>query len=707
MTILPPSKPPVIEYIAVVCVGVAAFLLAADTAILDPRNTAWLMKGDPATHFLGWEFFRRAPLVQWPIGANPYYGMEMSSSVVFTDSIPLLALLFKPFSPWLTTPFQYTGWWILLCFLLQAVFAWKLLARTTQDAWLRLLGSAFFVLAPFLLWRLEEHYALFGQGVIVASLVLYLREKYSPLAWTALLGAAVLIHAYLFVMVGGVWAADLARRFLMRERNGARLAADAAAAIGATLLLMWAAGYFMIRSGVGGAGFGIYRTNLFSMIDPDDVWSVVLTDLKSGRGEYEGFAYAGIGMLALMIVAAAAFVRSGITLVRKKHVPLCAACVLFVLLALSNHIAAGPHVILSYPLPSFMDGITGMLRVSGRFLWPVSYLLYACALAVVFRTLPHRASVVLCAVLLILQVADMHHAFAGLRDTFRRPEPPAPALRSSDWDAIAAKYSTLILVLPENRPEHWMVLSDLAAAHRMSVNVGYFARVDADRLDKARTAVAATVIANTLDPRALYVFTDDLLWNAAIARLNSADLAGVKDSIRFIAPGFNARSRSDDRRISVSPPSATNSFVCRPGERLVFDTTGTGHTHCVYGWSAAEPCGTWSDGDSSMFLFKFSPVPRTDLELIIGARAFITETHTSQRVEVRANGRALTTLTYTAEQHDSLRSLVIPLSCLRGGEGVLRLCFYYNDAASLVELGLSPDVRRLGLCVQSVEMKPY
>ena len=82
-----------------------------------------MYQDDPATHFLGWHFFRNEP---WhlPLGLNWAYGMEMSSSIVYTDSIPLLALIFKPFSNYLPTLFQYTGLWILICFALQGTFGW-------------------------------------------------------------------------------------------------------------------------------------------------------------------------------------------------------------------------------------------------------------------------------------------------------------------------------------------------------------------------------------------------------------------------------------------------------------------------------------------------------------------------------------------------------------------------------------------------------
>jgi hypothetical protein len=83
---------------AAVLIGLAGFLLITGGRIVWPTYVTWLARGDPAQSWLGWQFFRQAPLVQWPLGANPALGLDLGNTVVFTDSIPLLALLFKPFS---------------------------------------------------------------------------------------------------------------------------------------------------------------------------------------------------------------------------------------------------------------------------------------------------------------------------------------------------------------------------------------------------------------------------------------------------------------------------------------------------------------------------------------------------------------------------------------------------------------------------------
>jgi hypothetical protein len=204
--------------------GVAVFLAFCHPRILLPGEVGWLLrKQDPAQHYLSWQFFRETPLVQFPLGLNPRFGTDFGSSIVFSDSLPLLALPFKYARALLPTVFQYHGAWILACFVLQGVAARRLLARFHPERPLQLLGAAFFVLSPPMIWRLHGHFSLLGHALIVAGLALYFSPRYRRGAWLALLAAATLVHAYLLVLAGGVWLADLVGRARERGRSGGRL----------------------------------------------------------------------------------------------------------------------------------------------------------------------------------------------------------------------------------------------------------------------------------------------------------------------------------------------------------------------------------------------------------------------------------------------------------------------------------------------------
>ena len=154
-----------------ISIGSVAFVFMTGGQIVNPTNRDWLMKGDSASHYLGWEFFRNSPVLQWPVGANPSYGNGFANSIVNTDSIPLAAFFFKMFNPLLPNSFQYFGIWILLCFILQAVFAWKLLALFIEKISPDNRDILFFSLASFAIstspWRRVWPYCV---GISMASL---------------------------------------------------------------------------------------------------------------------------------------------------------------------------------------------------------------------------------------------------------------------------------------------------------------------------------------------------------------------------------------------------------------------------------------------------------------------------------------------------------------------------------------------------------
>ncbi len=135
---------------------------------LDPASTAWLLRDEPAQHYLGWYFFRHEPW-HWPLGRIEGFGLPAGSSVAMTDAIPLLAIPFKLLSPLLPEHFQYFGLWMLACFMLNGYFGLRLMARLSEHASLRFLGALFFVLSPVLLFRAHGHEALMAQWMILAA----------------------------------------------------------------------------------------------------------------------------------------------------------------------------------------------------------------------------------------------------------------------------------------------------------------------------------------------------------------------------------------------------------------------------------------------------------------------------------------------------------------------------------------------------------
>src|SRR5687767_9360525 len=93
-------------------IGTAALLILVAPRALQATNIAWLQNTDAMFQYLAWKFFADTP---WgiPFGINPEYGLEFSSSIFYSDSIPLFALLFTLAGVARDGEFQYFGIWLL------------------------------------------------------------------------------------------------------------------------------------------------------------------------------------------------------------------------------------------------------------------------------------------------------------------------------------------------------------------------------------------------------------------------------------------------------------------------------------------------------------------------------------------------------------------------------------------------------------------
>lgn len=191
---------------ALLGIGLASYLYG--WGVIDPTSTRWLLtEGDPFQHFMGWDAFRRDEW-RWPLGAVPRLGSLIDASIVFTDSVPLLALPLKLLHPWLPDPFQYQGLVMLINLTLNAAVACALAQRLGCRPTNALLFAALVLLLPVVTLRglgAHGHEALTAHWLILLALGMALGQKddtHSLLRWQGLLLVAVMVHFYLFFMVG-------------------------------------------------------------------------------------------------------------------------------------------------------------------------------------------------------------------------------------------------------------------------------------------------------------------------------------------------------------------------------------------------------------------------------------------------------------------------------------------------------------------------
>ena len=698
-----------------ILIGFGAFFIIAGPHFLNPLNIAWLSGGDSLQHYLGWAFFRNSPW-EWPLGLSPKYGMEFSNSIVFTDSLPLLAIPFKAISPLLPEPFQYFGFWALGCFVLQAWFAFKLLGLISSSSLLRALGSLFFIFSPPLIFRMGLHESLMGHFLILAGLYLNLRsqDKHQAVWWILLLSVSALTHFYFLVMLLVLWIADLLGRALVKKTASPKsILIEIGITIFILLLTLWQAGFFAV-SGASGAtrGFGDFRTNLLALFNSRG-WSYWLKPInlrdsvEAATGE--GFQYLGAGNLFLLLCAISVLIKRKLTLqvVWKKYLFLLLALLVMALISFSNHIGIGSWNF-RIDLPTPVLGVLSFVRSSARLFWPFYYASIFLILYCIIKGYSKKTTYLILVIGALFQIIDTSAGWRPMRKIMNVPissEFKSP-LKNSFWKAAGLHYQNVVM---DERPIFWETFGVYAAQYGLSTNMAHLARLDDGKANKAMEKLGKEVNQGPLNANSLYIFRD---WKDSPRQVRfdpKADLLARIDGFNVLAPGWKVCSNCPPfeseaalaKKLTSAKTSELNQLApeIHLGEKIIFSSQARGRDDfMIEGWGYGEDWGTWAVAPQAKLIFNF-PTSKPK-KMVINAKAFLAPKHLQQEIEIWGNGSLLGKATLKKSDGNQIE-LTLPDQVM--ANPILNLEFRSINAVSPKDMGLGTDERLLGIGLQSIQ----
>lgn len=502
--------------------GALVFVALYGVRVLDPTCVDWILNNpspDPSQHYLGWAFFRNSTVRLPYVGANYSVIYPYRTSILFTDSIPLLALLGKLFSPILPARFQYFGWWGLLCYALQGGLAQAILARLggvrpgqTARAWASVAGAGVLVLFPALTVRMFAHTALAGNWLVLLAIWLWLRcDALLPTTWRACLawaGMGVLcagIHLYYLPMVGIVLVGYAVRRGLQKCGVAAVLlpvVCFCAAALAELLLL-----------GAFASNFAGYSNGY---LNGADLANLMVPGLAAS---WEQNVYIGLGAVAALVLAVVSFgiacargkAAAAAGFFRRHRIWLFAGAVVLLLdaiAAMGNTITLGGVTLGTVPIPQVLMDFWAMFSSCARLAWLAGMLLALLACSAVLRLWNGRVAVVLLAVCALLQGYGQRDELAKRFATYHDDATYTDQTRLTDpaWENLAesGRFSHLAFVSFDFEHDEFWDLAAFAADHGWTSNSFYMGHMDGN--------LAAVTLAgemNTLSADTLYVFVDE------------------------------------------------------------------------------------------------------------------------------------------------------------------------------------------------------
>ncbi len=667
-------------------------------------NIDWLLgSADYTNSQLSWQYFKEDKW-RFPFGKNPNYGMEISNSVVFTDTIPLFAFIFKILSIFNFEKIQYFSFWISICVFLQLFFSHKIIFKVTNSNSYALLGSFLLFLCPFFLMRLSHHFSLGGHWLILYAFYIgyCLDEKSKNLNWYILITLSLLIHLYFTAMIFIIYSSFLLEKVVSDKKIS--YLKSLVYKLFYTFFVMYLIGYFESNAVNSiSSGYGEYKLDLFGFFDPqidtgfnnlETSWSFFLGNIPDTG--LEGFNYLGLGNLILLALTIFLFMLNF-----KKNIPakdqlkLFRISNLYVLIFLFWSITTSPSImnvpLINIKIHDYLYGALSIFSATGRFAWPVAYFVLFFSLFYIYRNFRKIYSFACVGFILLLQILDIsigikNNAFEKL-----------PNKKFDDfWNTIPKNYSSIRTTYLFNNygplfAEFSKILGNL---ENIKTDIVLNASLDRKKAAEVRYNLIDKISQNKIDKNVAYIVDNKghLLQLKKTHRNNNTGFF-FRNNFWIMLPDKKSEMTSIDKKLleestfSKIEPSKVykNSFKN--------EYQGFGWTHNF------NKEGSWTEGNNAYLLLR-TPSSDKKLKFLFDVETYVSNKNKNYLLNILIDDELKKTINLGKE---SIKKINFDLDRKYINKEIM-INFRLSGLISPFEKLESPDARKLGLLLKSFKI---
>jgi len=697
---------------------ISLFFLVVTQGIdnISPLSIKWIhtadkFNRDPSLYQAAWYFFLN-DIWRFPLGSNPNYGIGISSSIIISDTIPLLSFFFKSLKAFIPENFQYFSFWFFLCFYFQLFFSFKILKKFTNSNPYSLVGSLFFLIAPIFLYRLQWHYALAGQWVLLFALYLGLTQEIDKARWSwlFLIILSSLINVYYLGVVSVVYSLLRIFNLKFEKESFFKLAKDFFIFVIPLLLTFYVVGYFEISPpDILGLGYGVHKMNILSMFDSASInnsWSWFMPDIKLSRGEeLEGFNYLGLGQIMMMLLAFTLFLNKNyetklFCIKKNKKIKIFLITSLFLTFwALSNKIAFGSYTLVEIPLNKHAYGLLSILKGTGRIFYIVNYLLVIISILIIFQCFSKKNSLLIIILFFIIQIADTSAGIIKHRINIFTPTATEIRLKDPIWGDLFKKYKVLKTTYAKNYTHLFWHFSYFMEKYNIKkTNVVAFARSTRKASAESRYYTYDNFRKKKLELNTIYLIND-------VGHLKHLKYLLKDENVGFFyRDGIWAMVRNEKERMSDEDMEAFK--IAKPKllkinekKSLYYEDSDN---YYGFGWSHNfKKLGIWSEGPVSTLFFR-TEKNYGDLKLEVSCRPYITKKNKIFELDVYVNNEFNQNIKLSRKNQDEKIEILINKKLIKNNE--VKIDFNFKNPVSPYEVLENPDGRKLGILLKNIEI---
>ncbi len=523
-----------------VLITVAAFFAMFGTDILLFNNTYYTSTaGDFSVSYMGSVLYRLDEW-RWPLFTHQNLAYPYGISVHGTDGGPLLSLIFKVLYKFfgLSPEAQFVGIWTLISYILQAYVSVLIFRHAFKNKWLVVIGSLFFVSSPIMLNRVFVHINLMPHFVLLFAILMWMNNRLGKKEWfymALLFSLGFLTCPYFLPMQAVFFMLLIYNKWYVEKQIQFKTVLKGCIFL-ALVSLFWFYMLGMLATGqkLDSGGWRDFAMDLSAPICPR--WgSPRFFKCPSPLGEldWDGDNYIGLGVFilfcGLFFHVKDLFRRENL----RAHWLLALSLLGLVLFAVSPQIRFMKIALIDYDPGKYITWLGDTFRYSGRFFWPIWYLLVYFLVKTAGKVLNQKAFYIL-PVLLVIQIWDLSPLYLAKVTFFRENNKPEGVvfLQSPLWDELAHKYPNVFVFDYKDYEMAWR----WAIKYHKNVNYGFLNRPNpkaAEMVDTVRQQILSGYIAPDFKD---YFFVLDSQLMEKINSVSAVDkkVKKIKDKIQLV-----------------------------------------------------------------------------------------------------------------------------------------------------------------------------
>ena len=535
-----------IDIFVTIAITICAYLFLFGLLSLNIYNLDFVVKGgDFTVSYLGSVFYRMDEW-HWPIFTHTNLAYPYGISVHGTDGSPLMSLIFKVLHKvfGLSPEVQFVGVWMLFCYILQAIASVLIFRHAFKNKFFIVLGALFFVSAPIMMTRVFVHINLMCHFILLFTLLLYLNNRLTKNDWIwmgVLLSFGILTCPYFLPMISGFFAILMYQKLVIEKTlKITTLMKGLLFLAGVFGFWFYLLGMVSTEQNLASGGWRSLSLNLTALFNP--IWSQSrIFNTLTPAADFDADNYFGFGLLILLLVCFPSVKRLFAGENLKRHYPLALLLLGLTLFALSSQVKLGTAVVLDYKPGEVIDWLGNVFRYSGRFFWPIWYLLAFFIIKTFVQKYPRGAFLFL-PLLLVVQIWDLYPTYRSKSDfIYISPKEPLPMV-SEEWERLDKEYKN-IFIFAHN--EDYRNMWRWAIKHNKNVNYGFLNRPSAKTMRLVEKTKEEILSGYVSDKSYFYLIDPPFMKTIEEAAKANPDVQVIKDRIKNL-DGFYILEYSED-----------------------------------------------------------------------------------------------------------------------------------------------------------------